>query len=191
MKRVCLLIMVLFAVVAVQPTHAQETPNKSALATRAASPSAAVLEQWNEIGRKLIAMADDLPDAKYDFKPTPAMSSFAERLIHAAAANYFFTNLAMGKKAPGEHDPPRAQFKNKAAVVAYVKKSFADGAAAIQSKGDKGMSNLVLNPFAHESQVQLSDLAYGVIEHSGEIYGQLTVYYRVAGLIPPESRPKK
>jgi hypothetical protein len=27
--------------------------------------------------------------------------------------------------------------------------------------------------------------------HSGEVYGQLTVYYRVAGLVPPESRPKK
>jgi hypothetical protein len=35
------------------------------------------------------------------------------------------------------------------------------------------------------------DLAYGLIEHSGEHYGQLVVYYRVAGLVPPESRPKK
>jgi hypothetical protein len=35
------------------------------------------------------------------------------------------------------------------------------------------------------------DFAYGFVEHSGKIYGQLTVYYRVAGLIPPESRPKK
>jgi hypothetical protein len=39
--------------------------------------------------------------------------------------------------------------------------------------------------------VPLADLAYGLIEHSGEHYGQLVVYYRVAGLVPPESRPKK
>ena len=39
--------------------------------------------------------------------------------------------------------------------------------------------------------VQLMDLAYEAIEHSGEHYGQLVVYYRVAGLVPPESRPKK
>jgi len=39
--------------------------------------------------------------------------------------------------------------------------------------------------------VQLIDLAYEAIEHSGEHYGQLVVYYRVAGLVPPESRPKK
>ena len=30
-----------------------------------------------------------------------------------------------------------------------------------------------------------------VIEHSGEHYGQLVVYYRINGLVPPESRPKK
>jgi hypothetical protein len=35
------------------------------------------------------------------------------------------------------------------------------------------------------------DMAYGFIEHSGEHYGQLVVYYRLSGLVPPESRPKK
>ena len=190
MRKVRLLIMVLLTVAVAQSALAQETPKMEAPAQRAVSPSAAVLKQWNEIGRKLVAMAEDFPEGKYDFKPTPAAGSFAERLIHAAAANYFVANLARGQKAPGEEDPPRAQFKNKAAVVAYVKKSFADGAAAIQSGGDSGMSGLVANPFA-QGKVRLADLAYSIIEHSGEVYGQLTVYYRVAGLIPPESRPKK
>jgi len=71
-----------------------------------------------------------------------------------------------------------------------VMKSFADGAAAIQAKGDQGMNDLLVDPFAHQ-QVRVLDMAYGLIEHSGEHYGQLAVYYRVAGLVPPESRPKK
>lgn len=171
-------------------THAQEAAKKAVAAKPAPSASQAVLQNWNEIGRKLIAMADDLPDSKYDYKPTPAVGSFAQRLIHAAAANYFFTNLALGKKAPSEEDPKRDQFKSKAAVVAYVKKSFADGAAAIRSKGDRGMSALIVDPFSNQ-QTRVSDFAYALIEHSGEIYGQLTVYYRMAGLVPPESRPKK
>ena len=33
--------------------------------------SQALLETWNDIGRKLIAMAEDFPEDKYDFKPTP------------------------------------------------------------------------------------------------------------------------
>ena len=75
-------------------------------------------------------------------------------------------------------------------IVAYLKKSFADGAAAIQAKGDAGMAQIVLNSESHE-KVPLADLAYGLIEHSGEHYAQLVVYYRVAGMVPPESRPRK
>lgn len=186
------------AMLFVLPVHAQDAVKSTAKPKTADSPSVALLKQWNEIGRKLIAMAEDFPEDKYDFKAAPTTAPFAVRLIHAAAANYFFTNSALGQKLPGEEDPPRAQFKNKAAIVAYVKKSFADGAAAIQSKGDAGISTLVVDPFAGDvpanagkQQIRLSDLGFGIIEHSGEIYGQLSVYYRVAGMIPPESRPKK
>jgi hypothetical protein len=52
------------------------------------------------------------------------------------------------------------------------------------------MSTTVVDPYANQ-YVRVIDYAYGFIEHSGEHYGQLVVYYRVAGLVPPESRPKK
>jgi uncharacterized damage-inducible protein DinB len=171
------------------PAHAQDAKKETAVKP-ADSPSQAVLAAWNDIGRKLIAMAEDFPEDKYDFKPTPAQRSFAEQLLHAANANYFFINSAMGQKPPAEEDPKRDQYKTKADVVAFVKKAFADGGAAIQAKGDKGMSDLLVDPFEHK-QYRISDAAYGFIEHSGEHYGQLAVYYRVAGLVPPESRPKK
>ena len=154
----------------------------------APSPSQAVLGAWNDIGRKLIAMAEDFPESKYDFKPVPAQRSFAEQLLHVAGSNSLFTDVAQGKK-PAD-DEARAHYPTKAAVVAYVKKSFADGAAVIQSKGDSGMADSVKDAESGEVQ-RLTDIAYGMVEHSGEHYGQLVVYYRVAGLVPPESRPKK
>jgi len=135
-------------------------------------------------------MAEDFPEDKYDFKPTPAQRTFAMQLLHAANANYFVTNAVLGQKPPAEEDPKREQYKTKAAVVEFVKKAFADGAKAIEQKGDKGLNDLVVDPFANQ-QVRVSDMAWGFIEHSGEHYGQLVVYYRVAGLVPPESRPKK
>jgi len=171
------------------PVHAQDAKKEPAVKP-ADSPSKVVLDSWNDIGRKLIAMAEDFPEDKYDFKPTPAQRSFAEQLLHAAGANYFFSDPAMGKKMPAAEDPKRADFKTKADIVAFVKKSFADGGAAIKAKGDKGVSDLLVDPFAHQ-QVRVSDMAYGLIEHSGEHYGQLVGYYRMAGLVPPESRPKK
>ncbi|MGB2606172.1 MAG: DinB family protein [Candidatus Sulfotelmatobacter sp.] len=148
------------------PAHAQDA-KKEAAVKPADSPSQAVLAAWNDIGRKLIAMAEDFPEDKYDFKPTPAQRSFAEQLLHAAGANYFFTNSVLGQKPPAGEDPKRDQYKTKADVVAFVKKAFADGAAAIKTKGDKGLSDLVVDSFEHK-QYRVIDYAYGFIEHSGE-----------------------
>jgi hypothetical protein len=153
------------------------------------SPSKVLLNSWNDVGRKLIAMAEDFPEDKYDFKPHPSQRSFAEQLLHAAGGNYFFINPAKGLKPP-TGDPKRADYATKAAVVAFVKKSFGEGADLIKSKGDGGMNDLFVDPFANQ-QARFSDGAWGFVEHSGEHYGQLVVYYRVAGMVPPESRPKK
>ena len=168
-----------------QDAMKQDTPIKPA-----DSPSKVLLDSWNDIGRKLIAMAEDFPEDKYDFKPTPVQRSFAEQLVHAAGANYFFINPVTGQKSDVEALMKRDQYRDKAAIVAFVKKSFADGAAVIRAKGDKGMSDQIVDPFSRQYD-RVSDLAYGFIEHAGEHYGQLVGYYRLSGLVPPESRPKK
>ncbi len=188
MKTAALAVVLLLAPVFTVPAHAQEMAGKSAPKTL--TTSQALLESWNDIGRKLIAMAEDFPEDKYDFKATPAERTFAENLLHAANANYYFINVANSEKPPAEENPSRAQYETKADVVAFVKKAFADGAATIKAKGDKGLAAYVIEPFSHE-RMRLSDLAYGYVEHSGEHYGQLVVYYRLSGLVPPESRPKK
>lgn len=191
MRKMILLVVTMFAVMAAVPTAAQDAAKKEAAPPKpAVGLSQAVLDQWNDVARKLIAMSEDFPEDKYDFKPTPGQRSFAEQLLHAAGANYFFTNLVKGEKPPAQEDPARAAFKTKADVVAYVKKSMDDGAAAIKAKGDAGMAGMMVDPFENK-QVRVFDWAYGFIEHMGEHYGQLAVYYRVAGLVPPESRPKK
>lgn len=181
--------MVLAVAFFVQMAQTQTAPAKQAAPKPPSSPSQTLLDSWNDIGRKLIAMAEDFPEDKYDFKPNSSQRSFAEQLLHASGGNYYFINPVKGVKIPSG-DPQRADYKTKAAVVEYVKKSFADGAALIKSKGDAGLSELAVDPFANQ-QVRFSDLAWAFIEHSGEHYGQLVVYYRVAGLVPPESRPKK
>jgi uncharacterized damage-inducible protein DinB len=191
MKRVCLTVaLVLLMGFSGVALHGQQAAGSSAAVKPAPSPSQAVLDAWNDVGRKLIAMAEDFPEDKYDYRPNATERTFAEQLLHAAGANYFFTNLANGEKPPVEEDPKREKYKSKAEVVAFVKKSFADGASAIKAKGDSGMTQTLTDPESHQ-QVRVADMAYGFIEHSGEHYGQLAVYYRSAGMVPPESRPKK
>src|SRR5205085_7479630 len=165
----------LLSFVLIASSFGQDAARKDSPPKPALSPSRALLDSWNDIGRKLIAMAEDFPEDKYDFKPTPAQRSFAEQLLHAAGANYYFINLVRGEKPPAEEDAKRENYKTKADVVAFVKKSFADGAAAIQSKGDKGLTSTLDDPFAHQ-KVRVLDYAYGFIEHCGEHYGQLVGY---------------
>ncbi len=186
MKRFPLLAIVVMAFAFA--AHAQDALKKDA--AKPAEPEVkVVLDSWNEIGRKLTALAEDFPEDKYDFRPTPAERSFAEQLLHAAGSCYCFTDSVTGKPLADEGSPKLAQYKSKADIVAFVKKAFADGANAIQTKGEKGLRAEVV--YLPQQKSRVIDIAYGIIEHSGEHYGQLVVYYRLAGLVPPESRPKQ
>jgi len=151
------------------------------------TPMKDVVHNWNDAGRKLIAMAEDFPEAQYDWKPTPEVRSFAEQLLHAAGSAYFFEAFAKGQK-PAEEDPKRSNFKSKAEIVAYVKKAIADGAKFIQAPGEAGLSK---NVSLFGRNVTLLGLWAEAAEHSGEHYGQLVVYYRMNKMVPPESRPRK
>src|SRR5258708_37913265 len=53
----------------------------------ATKPAPAVRASRNDIGGKLIAMAEDFPDEKYAFKPVPAQPSFGDQLLHVTGSN--------------------------------------------------------------------------------------------------------
>jgi hypothetical protein len=148
-----------------------------------------VLEQWNDIGRKLIAMAEDFPEDKYSYKPAPESRTFGAMMLHVAGSMYYFTDIAEGKKPRYPDDPKDENLKTKAQIVAFVKQCVADGADVIKKEGSKGLERTVNDGGPHLDPIY--NLAYGLIEHSGEHYGALVVYYRNNGMVPPESRPKK
>ncbi len=146
-----------------------------------------LVKSWMEIGGKLTAMAEDFPEDKYDWKPTPEVRSFAEQLLHAASYAAYVGEVAKGLR-PKEEDPKRSDFKSKAEVVAYVKKAYADGAKAIEATSEEKLRTSIQVGKWTVTQMGLWDTA---VEHSGEHYGQLVVYYRVNKMVPPESRPRK
>jgi uncharacterized damage-inducible protein DinB len=154
-------------------------------------PSEESLAAWNLMARKVIEMAEDFPEDKYDYKPTPEVRSFRQLLLHVAAVNYFFTNAAEGREvAPAEDDPAPEKYRTKADVVRFVTQSFADGAAAIQKKGVRGMAQHIKHPFGNR-QSSLNNVCRDIVEHSGEHYGNLVVYYRLNKMVPPMSRPRR
>jgi uncharacterized damage-inducible protein DinB len=152
------------------------------------------IEMWNHIGNKLIAMAKDFPEDKYDFKVQKDQRTFAQQLLHVAAVDFDVLGRACGSKIGpdfGEdaHNPSREVYKTKADVVKLLEQAVADGAAVIKQQGDAGLDKTA--PFGWETGRHVVHNSYmwlAVIEHSGEHLGQLAVYYRANNLVPPESR---
>jgi len=152
------------------------------------------LEWWNQIGNKLIAMAKDFPEDKYDFKVQKDERTFAENLLHVAAVDFDVIRRVSASNigpdfGPDKHNPPRDAYKTKADVVKLLEQAVADGAAVIKQQGDAGLDKTM--PFAWETGKHVVHNSYiwiAAIEHSTEHFGQLVVYYRANNLVPPESR---
>jgi uncharacterized damage-inducible protein DinB len=150
------------------------------------------LEMWNDIGNKLIAMARDFPEDKYDFKLQKEQRTFAENLLHVAAVDYDLIRSVSGSNigpdfGKNKHNPSRDVYRTKADVVKLIQQAVADGANLIQQQGDAGLDKITQyawgNKLVHNSYTWM-----WTIEHSGEHYGQLVVYYRANNLVPPDSR---
>jgi uncharacterized damage-inducible protein DinB len=158
----------------------------------ARSRSDETLDMWNDIGNKLVAMAQDFPEDKYDFKLQKDQRSFAENLLHVAAVDFdLMRAISESNLGPdfgkNKHNPSRDAYKTKADVVKLIQQAVADGANLIQQQGDAGLDKVTKhawgNKLVHNSYAWLF-----AIEHSAEHYGQLVVYYRANNLVPPDSR---
>jgi len=185
-----------FALVAVTLLAAVGMSLNSQAQTQTQPPSPArsrsdeMLERWNDIGNKLVAMAKDFPKTNTTSRCRRTSATFAQNLLHAAALDFVLIRRVSGTNVGpdfGEGDnPSRDAFKTKADVVKFVQDAVADGAQVIQQQGDAGLdktSKFFGNRLAHNSSIWTF-----AIEHSGEHYGQLVVYYRANNLVPPDSR---
>ena len=79
-----------------------EPPQQSAAPRPALSRSEEMLDRWNDIGNKLIAMAQDFPEDKYDYKLQKDERTFAQNLLHAAALDFVLIRRVSGSNL-GQH----------------------------------------------------------------------------------------
>ncbi|MCX6120692.1 MAG: DinB family protein [Ignavibacteriales bacterium] len=151
-----------------------------------------LLYWWTDIGGRLTAMAEDFPEDKYNFKAQKDERTFGDNLLHVAAVYYVMMSAIKG--TPMGHteneDSLRKIFPTKADIVKFLKQSIADGADLIKAQGDSGLTREFKYPWANQ-MVHGSFGWWSILWHTGDHYGQLVVYYRLNGMIPPASRPKK
>lgn len=142
-------------------------------------PGVAIRRNFADVNRKLLEMAKDFPEDKYNFKLKPEMRSFGAVIVHVAAGNVWASKAGRGENANWEAEERDIKdYPTKAAVVAMFQKSIDDANATLAKWSDEQFTKTV-NPWLP------------VIEHSAEHYGLLVAYYRANGLVPPDSRPRK
>jgi uncharacterized damage-inducible protein DinB len=192
MKRpsLTLVAVTLLAIVGTSPYSQSQSQNQAPRPARSRADE--TLDMWNDIGNKLIAMAQDFPEDKYDFKVQKDQRTFAQTLLHVAGVDYLLMRTVSGSNIGPDLgkdvvNPSRDVYKTKAEVVKLIQQAVADGADLIQQQGDAGLDKTTKFPFGNRLVHNSYNWMF-VIEDSGEHYGQLVVYYRANNLVPPNSR---
>jgi hypothetical protein len=128
----------------------------------------------------LIKAAEKMPEEAYGFKPTPEMQSFGERIGHIA------NQIGTCSGLTGERKPSQATGKTaKADLVAALKASFDACDAAWETMNDKTAMEMVAGR-GGQQRAKIS-LLIGNTTHNTELYGYISVYMRLKGVVPPTS----
>jgi hypothetical protein len=164
MKRSSLALLAVTLLAAVEMSLHSQAQTQNQAPSPARSRSDEMLDRWNDIGNKLVAMAKDFPEDKYDFKLQKDERTFAQNLLHAAALDYILIRRVSGSNLGpdfGEGDnPSREVFKTRAEVLKFVQEAIADGAQVIQQQGDWAGQNIEIPREPAGAQLRHLDLRH-------------------------------
>jgi uncharacterized damage-inducible protein DinB len=155
----------------------------------AQSPMVKILDgQVKMVESEVLALVEAMPADKFDFAPThgefKGVRTFGEQAKHVAETNYQVASAILGEKA----DAPDAKtLKSKDEIVAYLKASLVYAHKAVGSISDANAFEPVKSPFG-EGKTNRAYLGSVFGWHSMDHYGQMVVYARMNGIIPPASR---
>lgn len=145
------------------------------------------------VEHEFVPAADAMPEDKFNFAPSngefKGVRTFAQQIKHVAAVNYEVAAAILEQKPPvdiGDESGP-ASMTSKAEVMKYLKESFAYAHKAIATVNEKNLTETVKSPFG-EGRVSRMGLAMEFASHTEDHYGQMVVYLRMNGIVPPASR---
>jgi uncharacterized damage-inducible protein DinB len=140
------------------------------------------------IRRNLAEAAENMPADEYTFRPTPELRTFGQIVGHLVKANFFFCSQAAGEKSPATAGDE--QVTDKAALVKALNDSlvYCDRvyAATTDSNFSQPMQIVHVVGTGSTNTVRGAVLMYN-ITHNNEHYGNLAVYMRLKGHVPPST----
>ena len=137
---------------------------------------------YDALKTNLIKAAEKMPEDEYAFKPDPAVRSFGQILGHIADADYLFCSAVLGEdsSSPGIEKTKTT----KADLTSALHDAFAYCNRAYDTLTDAN-ANETVKSFGQERS-KLGVLWFNA-SHNLEHYGNLVVYMRLKGIVPPSS----
>ena len=143
-----------------------------------------LLKDWIDMKETLVKLANAMPEDRFAFKTTPAQRDFGQQVLHIAGGNVINLNFLRGKAMPPAIN---RNAKAKAEIIRAMIDSFDYGEALIKEQTPESMFEVVqTNQFLGPSS--RARVIYFLIGHSWDIYGQMVVYLRLNGGVPPASQ---
>lgn len=159
------------------PGFAQAPAPPSFPATSFLAPTKAT---WDSTRTLVLGIVEVMPEDKYDFKPTPAVRTFRDNVIHLVGENYLFFGRVAGEN-PGN---PAKDLKTRDELLKALRDSYDYGAKVWAGLTEAKALELVEG---RGQKVQRWSFILGAIQDNMNHYGNLVVYVRLNGLVPPRS----
>jgi uncharacterized damage-inducible protein DinB len=144
------------------------------------------LRDWTAMKDRMVKIADAMPAEKFDFKATSAERSYAEQVMHVVIVDNQVLRL-LRPSTGGPTTNPNAS--SKAEVMKALADSFDWGLVTLREQTDQTMAQVEQVP----PQLQFlgpstrSRIISFLLGHTWDIYGQMAVYLRLNGIVPPAS----
>lgn len=146
--------------------------------------TANVKADYMRVRNVVIRSADKMPEADYGFKPTPEVRTFAELIAHIADDQYNICASARGETRQAAYGEIESTLTKKAELVPALKKAFEYCDAAFESMTDASGAEM-----AKSGRFRMPRLGVMIFNnsHTWLHYGNIIVYLRLKGLVPPSS----
>jgi uncharacterized damage-inducible protein DinB len=142
------------------------------------------IKEWEGQKATLVKIAEAMPENKYSFKPTPAQRDFGAHVMHIAQINMMVLKT-LGAKAPAPTINEKAA--TKADMIKAMSESFDYGTAILNEQTDQTMAGAIQGPPWMGPSTRARIFAF-LIGHTQDTYGQMVVYLRLNGGVPPASQ---
>jgi uncharacterized damage-inducible protein DinB len=137
------------------------------------------------IRQNLADAAQSMPAEEYSFKATPQVRSFGEFVGHVVNANFFFCSQAKGEPPPRKENFERVT--DKAALVTGMTDAMKYCDEVYNATTDANYNTLITMAGPAKKQASRGSVLVFNTAHNNEHYGNLVVYMRLKGHVPPST----